>query len=115
LPVPESPKKTTESRSVPTLTAECIGSTPSSGSRKFMTVNADFLISPAYSVPTMITSIRPRWTRIAVPVRVPSVAGSAWNEGTAMIVKFGSNVARSSSGGRRNRFRAKMLAHAVSV
>ena len=54
-----------------------------------MTVNADFLISPAYSVPTMITSIRLRWTRIAVSLRVPSVAGSALNEGTLMIVKFG--------------------------
>ena len=40
-----------------------------------MTVNALFLISPAYSVPTMMISIRPRWTRIAVPVRVPSVSG----------------------------------------
>ena len=40
-----------------------------------MTVNADFLISPAYIVPTMMISIRWRWSRIAVPVRVPSVAG----------------------------------------
>ena len=54
-----------------------------------MTVNADFLISPAYIVPTMMISIRWRWTRIAVPVRVPSVAGSAWNDGTSMIVKLG--------------------------
>src|SRR4029450_11797873 len=54
-----------------------------------MTGNADFLISPAYSVPTMITSIRLRWTRIAVSLRVPSVAGSALNDGTLMIVKFG--------------------------
>ena len=54
-----------------------------------MTVNALFLISPAYSVPTMMTSIRWRWTRIAVSVRVPSVAGSALNDGMQMIVKFG--------------------------
>ena len=80
-----------------------------------MTVNADFLISPAYIVPTMMISIRWRWTRIAVPVRVPSVAGSASNDGTSMIVKFGREGARSSRGGRRNRFRAKMLAQAVSV
>ena len=60
-----------------------------------MTVNADFLISPAYSVPTMMTSIRLRWTRIAVSLRVPSVSGSALNEGTSMIVKFGANAARS--------------------
>ncbi len=80
-----------------------------------MTVNADFLISPAYSVPTMRISMRWRWTRIAVPVRVPSVAGSAWNDGTQMIVKFGSNPTRSAASGRRNRLRANMLAQAVSV
>ena len=80
-----------------------------------MTVNADFLISPAYIVPTMMISIRWRWTRIAVPVRVPSVAGSAWNDGTSMIVKLGAKLARSSAEGRRNRLRAKMLAQAVSV
>ena len=80
-----------------------------------MTVKADFLISPAYIVPTMMTSIRLRWTRIAVPVRVPSVAGSAWNDGTSMIVKFGAKPASCSCVGRRKRFRAKMLAQAVSV
>ena len=34
-----------------------------------------------------------------MPVRVPSVAGSAWNDGTQMIVKFGAKPA--SSVGRR--------------
>ena len=78
-------------------------------------MNADFLISPAYFVPTMMISIRRRWSRIAVPVRVPSVAGSASKLGTSMIVKFGTKPGRSSRGGRRNRLRAKMLAQAVSV
>jgi hypothetical protein len=63
----------------------------------------------------MRISIAARLTRIAVWVRVPSVAGSALNEGTSMIVKFGANRASSSADGRRNRFRAKMLAQAVSV
>ena len=80
-----------------------------------MTVNADFLISPAYSVPTMMISIRSRWTRIAVSLRTPSVAGSALNDGTSMIVKFGANRASSSAGGFRNRLRAKTLAQADSV
>ena len=80
-----------------------------------MTVNADFLISPAYFVPTMMISIRLRWRRIAVPVRVPSVAGSASKLGTLMIVKLGTKDGRSSRGGRRKRLRAKTLAHAVSV
>ena len=80
-----------------------------------MTVKALFLISPAYLVPTMMISILLRWSRIAVPVRVPSVAGSAWNEGTLMIVKLGAKSASCARVGRRNRLRAKMLAHAVSV
>ena len=80
-----------------------------------MTVKADFLISPAYIVPTMMISIRLMWRRIAVPVRVPSVAGSAWNDGTSRIVKLGLKASRSSRAGRRKRLRAKMLAHAVSV
>jgi hypothetical protein len=80
-----------------------------------MTVNADFLISPAYSVPTMMISIRWRWTKIAVSLRVPSIFGSALNDGTLMIVKFGRKAVRSFADGRRNRLRAKMLAHAVSV
>jgi hypothetical protein len=80
----------------------------SSGRRQFITVKADFLISPAYSVPTMITSIRLRWTRIAVSLRVPR----CWvglERGTLMIVKFGVNAARSSAAGHRE-VRAKMLA-----
>jgi hypothetical protein len=100
---------------VPTFTAECIGSTPSSGIRKFITVNADFLISPAYIVPAMRISFRARCRRIAVSLRVPSIAGSARNEGASMIVKFGTNSRRDSRDGRMNRLRAKMLAHAVSV
>ena len=80
-----------------------------------MTVNADFLISPAYSVPTMMTSMRSRWRRMAVSERTPSVAGSARKEGTSRIVKLGAKVARSACGGFRNRLRAKMLAQADSV
>ena len=46
LPVPERPKKTATSPSSPTLAEQCIGNTPSSGSRSFITVKIDFLISP---------------------------------------------------------------------
>jgi len=62
----------------------------------------------------MISILR-RWSRIAVSERVPSVAGSALNEGTLMIVKFGRKPRSSAAVGRRNRFSAKMLAQAVSV
>ena len=115
MPVPDRPKNSAASPPGPTFTDECIGRTPSSGSRKFITVNADFLISPAYIVPTMRISLRARWTRIAVSLRVPSRAGSAWNEGAQMIVKFGRNSRSCSVLGSRNRLREKMLAQAVSV
>ena len=80
-----------------------------------MTVKALFLISPAYSVPTMMISIRRRWTRIAVPVRVPSRSGSAWNDGHADDREVGFEGGQLARDGRRNRLRAKMLAQAVSV
>src|SRR5438477_9599148 len=38
LPVPDSPKKTATRPSSSTLAEQCIGKTPSSGSRSFMTV-----------------------------------------------------------------------------
>ncbi len=46
-PVPERPKKTATVPSSPTFAEQCIGRTPSSGSRSFITVKIDFLISPA--------------------------------------------------------------------
>ena len=47
LPVPESPKKTATSfPSRDTFAEQCIGMTPSSGSRSFISVKTDFLISP---------------------------------------------------------------------
>ena len=52
---------------------------------------------------------------MAVVERVPSVSGSARNEGTLMIVKLGRKPLSSDALGRRNRLRAKMLAQAVSV
>jgi hypothetical protein len=68
-------------RSGPILALQCIGSTPVSGRRQFITVKIDLLISPAYSVPamTMVRSAKER--AMAVPLRTPSVSGSAWNSG----------------------------------
>ena len=74
---------------------------------------------PAWQLPLLAEPVEIELTlfdqQFAVPVRVPSVSGSAWNDGTLMIVKFGTKPARSAADGRRNKFRAKMLAHAVSV
>ena len=47
LPVPDSPKNSAESPCALTFAEQCIDITPSSGSRKFMTVKIVFLISPA--------------------------------------------------------------------
>ena len=46
LPVPERPKKIATRPWSSTFAEQCIGKTPSSGSRSFMTVKIDFLISP---------------------------------------------------------------------
>jgi hypothetical protein len=47
LPVPERPKKTATSLpSRDTFAEQCIGITPSRGSRSFISVKTDFLISP---------------------------------------------------------------------
>jgi hypothetical protein len=80
-----------------------------------MTVKALFLISPGVLGPDDEDLHPLEVTRMAVPVRVPSVDGSAWNDGTQMIVKLGSKPWRSSAVGSRKRLRAKMLAQAVSV
>jgi hypothetical protein len=63
------------------LAEQCIGKTPSRGSRSFMSVKIDFLISPAYSVPPISTSCRVGWRRTNVSLRVPSSSGSASREG----------------------------------
>jgi len=47
LPVPDRPKKIATSPASPTFAEQCIGKTPSSSSRSFITVKIDFLISPA--------------------------------------------------------------------
>jgi hypothetical protein len=78
-------------------------------------VKADFLISPAYSVPTMMISIRERWTTIAVSLRVPSTAGSALNDGTLRITKLRAKSRSWSWVGRMKRLSAKIEAQAVSV
>ena len=81
MPVPESPKKIATSPSAPTFAEQCIGSTPSSGSRSFMSEKIDFLISPAYSVPPITTSPRVGWRTTKVSERVPSASGSASTSG----------------------------------
>jgi hypothetical protein len=47
LPVPDRPKKIATLPSSPTFAEQCIGKTPSSGRRSFISVKIDFLISPA--------------------------------------------------------------------
>ena len=50
-----------------------------------------------------------------VPVRVPCVAGSAWNSGACRMLKFGAKVASSASSGRMNMLRTKCACHALGV
>ncbi|OYV62147.1 MAG: 30S ribosomal protein S3 [Acidocella sp. 21-58-7] len=85
MPVPESPKNTATSPLGPTLAEQCIGSTPSSGRRSFMRVNADFLISPAYCVPPIRISLVERFMTTKLPWRVLWTAGSALKLGAEGI------------------------------
>ena len=69
----------------PTLAEQCIGSTPLAGRSQFITPKMLFLISPPYSLPatTIMRSVKD--TAMAVPLRTPSTAGSAWNCGACRI------------------------------
>ena len=81
-----------------------------------MTVNADFLISPAYSVPTMMISIRGEVDedRGPGPGALGRRVGLERRDVDDREVRARS-AASSAADGRRNRLRAKMLAQAVSV
>jgi len=75
----------------------------------------DFLISPAYSVPPMMTMRRARFTRMNVSLRVPSRFGSAFTEGTDITAMSGSKLSSSSAFGRMKRLWAKRLCQASSL
>ena len=67
------------------LALQCIGITPSAGSFQFITVKMDFLISPAYSVPAMMMRRSAKLSAMAVVLRTPSMAGSAWKSGACRM------------------------------
>ena len=90
MPVPESPKKSATLPRSLTFAEQCMGRTPSSGSKSFMTVKIDFLISPAYQVPPIRTSRRPGCRTTNVSLRVPSSSGSAVTAGACSTSASGS-------------------------
>ncbi len=92
-----------------------MGSTPSSGRRSFITVKIDFLISPAYQVPPISTSVRDGCRQMKVSLRVPSSAGSAVTAGACRISASGLCVASSTSVGSMKSVFAKSACHALSV
>ena len=63
-----------------------MGSTPSAGSFQFMMPKIDFLISPPYSLPAITMIFCARLTAMAVVLRTPSMAGSAWKLGACRMV-----------------------------
>ena len=74
-------------------------------------MKTDFLISPAYAVPPMITRRRAKLMTMHVSERVPCLEGDALKPGAAMIVNAWP-VLHSSP---RSRLRANRLCHARSV
>ena len=115
LPVPERPKNTATRSSSPTLAEQCIESTPAFGSRSFMSVKIDFLISPAYSVPPIRMRPSERCSTTKLAARVPSVSGTAWKCGAWSTTASGRWAAISSSVGSMNRLRANSACQALSV
>ena len=96
-PFPRGRRTRRRGRRRPTLAEQCIGRMPSSGRRSFITVKIDFLISPAYSVPPISTSVRAGCSATNVPLRVPSSSGSASSAGACRTSASASNVSSSSS------------------
>ena len=114
--MPERPKKTATRPSSPTFAEQCIGKTPSSGSRSFISVKIDFLISPAYSVPPISTSAREGCRKTKVPLRgVPSSLASASTAGACSTSAAGSKSSSSSSAGSMKRVLAKSACHGLYV
>ena len=103
LPVPDRPKNTAVSPSSPMLAEQCIGSTPSAGSRKFMTEKTDFFISPAYWLPAMTTTFFSKLTQMAASECTPSSSGMHLQPGAQMTVKSSEKLANSSAVGRMSR------------
>jgi len=90
LPVPDRPKNSAASPGRPsavrlTLAEQCIGSTPSAGSFQFITPKMLFLISPPYSLPAITIMRSVNDAAMAVLLRTPSVAGSAWKLGACRM------------------------------
>ncbi|MCY1516134.1 hypothetical protein D9M68_507490 [compost metagenome] len=74
----------------PTLAEQCIDNVLfCSGKMKFSTEKIPFLISPVYAVPPISIIFLEKFRIEKFPCRVPSVAGSASNEGAAMMVHSG--------------------------
>ena len=57
-----------------------------------MTLNIDFLSSPAYRLPPMRIMRRAMCSTMNVPVRVPCFSGVARNSGACSTAKFGWKV-----------------------
>ena len=81
-----------------------------------MTENIAFFISPAYSVPPMMISFRPKCTATNTSLRVASISGTAWKPGASTRVKSGTSSA-SLAGSRSwmNMLRTNRLCQARSV
>ena len=81
-----------------------------------MIVKTDFLISPAYCVPPISTSLFGKLTMMKASEWVPSSSGTAWNRGVPMTVNSGLWVrSLSGSSSRMNIFLENKLCHAISV
>ena len=115
LPVPDRPKNSAASPPGPTFADECIGRTPSSGSRKFITVN-DGLLDLARVHRADDEDLVAREVDQDRGLAAGAVAsGIGLERGRADDREVRQELRSCSVLGSRNRLREKMLAQAVSV
>ena len=113
--MPDNPKNRAVSPFSPMFAEQCIGKILLSGSKKFITPNIDFFISPAYSVPPIKTIFRVKSIRIKTSVLVPSISGSALKSLIQRMVNSGSWFVSSSLVGRINKLLENMFCHTRSL
>ena len=88
---------------------QCIGKMLRPGNKKFIILNIDFFISPAYSVPPIKTIFRVKSIKIKTSLLVPSISGSAKKSLIHKIVNSGSCFSNSSVVGRINKLLENIL------
>lgn len=91
LPVPERPKRTLTSPSLPSLAEAWSETKPFFGIKQFITVKIPFFISPAYQVPAITNFLSLKLTAGQVFEPIPSISAEAGNSPALKMWQSGSD------------------------